>query len=248
MIKRAASPLPQPYSDRYREEWLRELQELPDGPVTRLIWVLPLVIRRASLARELGVSPAVVGLTGTLKRLTDIVVAACALVIIAPLLLVIGACIKLQDGGPVIVRQMRIGLNGKPFRMWKFRTTFVDAETDSLVWVRSCPISLRRSDSDPRLTPLGKFLRRYSLELLPQIINILSGSMSVVGPRPRNALQFYLVMEAVPVRPGLTGLWQIEAKPDEDQRRLDREYVKHWSLWLDAKILFKTFVAVLGRP
>jgi len=250
LIRRAAAPLPGQHRDRYTREWNAELENLPDGPVTRLSWALvSLVLRRASLARALGVPRTVVGLTGTLKRLSDIMMAACTLMIIAPLLLGIAACIKVVDGGPVIFRQRRIGLNGKPFTMLKFRTMVVDAELVPNLPVDSDLGEFLLDLHGPHVTRLGRLLRRYSLEELPEIFNILTGSMSVLGPRPRPKLEWELFeKEPVPVRPGLTGLWQLDGQPDEDQQRLDREYVKSWSIWLDIKILFKTVVAVLASP
>jgi lipopolysaccharide/colanic/teichoic acid biosynthesis glycosyltransferase len=248
LIRRAAAPLPQPHHDRYLEEWSRELDEVPDGPLTRLCVALRLVLGRASLARELGVPQTVVGLTGTLKRLCDIVLAGCGLVIAVPLLVVIATCIKVVDGGPVIFRQRRIGLNGKPFAMLRFRTMVVDTEPSPSPLVDADLGEILVDLQGPHVTRLGRFLRRYSLDELPEIFNILTGSMSLVGPRPRRKMEWDILgWEPVPVRPGLTGLWQLEGQPDEDQQRLDREYVKRWSIWLDIKIVFKTFVAVLAN-
>jgi lipopolysaccharide/colanic/teichoic acid biosynthesis glycosyltransferase len=244
LIRRVAAPLPEPDRDRCTEEWYRELEELPDAPITRLVWILPLLFRRASIARAHGVPRAVVGFSGALKRLIDVVCSVVALAIIAPVLIAIGVAIKLEDGGPPLLRQTRIGLNSKPFTIFKFRTitdrTFIvaDGETDVVY-----ELKVRH-----QLTRLGRFLRASSLQELPMLFNVLTGSMSLVGPRPvfRGEAR-HLPTDRVIVRPGLTGLWQMEGQPGEDHRRLDREYLKRWSLWLDIKILIKTVMAVLRR-
>jgi lipopolysaccharide/colanic/teichoic acid biosynthesis glycosyltransferase len=246
LIRRAAAPLPRHHRDRYTREWCAELETIPDGPVTRLSWVLSLVLRRASLARALGVSRSTVGFTGALKRLADIVLTSVALLIVSPLMLTIAALITLQDGGPVIFRQVRIGRDGKPFTMLKFRSMSFNEGNRSLFW-------FLWSDHDhPQITILGRFLRDFSLDELPQLFNVLAGSMSLVGPRPRLRNEAaHLPMEGVTVRPGLTGPWQtsgLSSLDTDDATRLDREYVKHWSLWLDIKIVIKTFIAVLGEP
>jgi lipopolysaccharide/colanic/teichoic acid biosynthesis glycosyltransferase len=251
LIRRVAAPLPRQHRDRYIEEWYRELEEIPDGPVTRVLWILSLLLRRGSVARALGVPRTVVGFTGVLKRLIDIVVAAVGLVTVFPLMLCIAAVIKLQDGGPVIIRQSRLGLDGKPFVMVRFRSMIVDAEAREVVLIEPKEyLALRRwLGYDPRITRFGKFLRNFALDELPNLINVVTGSMSLVGPRPR------LVSESVDdaigrasVKPGLTGLWQTSPLSDldtEDATRRDREYAKHWSPWLDIKIVIKTLIAVL---
>jgi lipopolysaccharide/colanic/teichoic acid biosynthesis glycosyltransferase len=257
LIRRAAAPLPKPYSDRYREEWYREFEELPDGPLTRLCWVLHLVLRRGSVARALGASRAVVGFTGTLKRLGDIVLVASGLLIISPLMLAIAAVIKLQDGGPVIFRQVRIGRDGQPFPMLKFRSMVLDSEARKLELFSSNDGKgpLFKLSHDPRITPIGRFLRAFSLDELPQLFNVLAGSMSLVGPRPHLAHEIAQMPSEASrrslVKPGLTGLWQVSGRSDlkdVDAIRLDLRYVDHWSLTLDLKIMWKTAFAVLAAP
>jgi lipopolysaccharide/colanic/teichoic acid biosynthesis glycosyltransferase len=250
LIKRAAAPLPRQHRERYIEEWYRELDEIPDGPVTRLCWVLLLLLRRGSLARALGASRSVVGFTGALKRLGDIVLAAVGLLILFPLMLGLAMLVKLEDGGPPIFRQTRIGLDGKPFTMLKFRTTVKNAEAIRTE-VRELSEShgvLLEVPEHYLISSSGKLLRDFSLDELPNLFNVLRGSMSLVGPRP------HLMNESAPdanekvsVKPGLTGAWQISGRSNEDARRLDLEYAKRWSLWLDIKIMAKTLIAVLRK-
>ena len=251
LIRRAAAALPKPYSDRYREEWFRELEEVTGGPLTRLCWVVRLVLGRASLARELGVPRTVVGFTGRLKRIGDILVATVTLLWVAPMLVVIGCAIKLQDGGPVMWRQAGIGLDGRPFTFLKFRTVVMHPDSRlslQVERVKAVSGGVVVKFVDPRITPVGRLLRQLSLDELPLLFSVLNGSMSLVGPRPRLRNEAtHLPMDRVTVRPGLTGLWQVSGLDTEDATRLDREYVKHWSLWLDIKIMIKTLIAVLRK-
>jgi lipopolysaccharide/colanic/teichoic acid biosynthesis glycosyltransferase len=178
-----------------------------------------LLLRRGSVARALGVSRSVVGFTGAMKRLGDLALVAFGLLVLAPVMVCIGLLIKLEDGGPVIFRQARIGLNGKLFPMLKFRTVVVDPKDRNMA---------------PRVTRFGQFLRALSLDELPQLFNVLTGSMSLVGPRAQLMRESAPdATEEVSVRPGLTGLWQISEHSNEDAGRLDLEYAKRWSLWLD---------------
>lgn len=256
LIRRAAAVLPKEDAERYVEEWYRELEELPDGPVTRLLWVTFLVLRRASLARALGVPRTVVGFTGGLKRLMDISVVAISIVVVAPVLVTIAAAIKIQDGGPMIFRQTRVGRDGSTFSMLKFRSMHVDIE-QRLAEVRAQhPHTglLFMPENDPRVTRLGRFLRRFSLDELPQLFNVLGGSMSLVGPRPPLQREFVPYEDHAPrrllVTPGLTGLWQLSGRSLlswEEGVRLDLRYVENWTLTLDLLIMWKTFFTVMSR-
>jgi lipopolysaccharide/colanic/teichoic acid biosynthesis glycosyltransferase len=212
---------------------------------------LSLVLRRASLARALGASRSIAGFIGALKRLSDIALASVGLLIAFPAMLWIAAVAKVQDGGPAIFRQVRVGRDGKPFTMLKFRTMVVDAEARQadLIALSDGHGAFFKLRHDPRITVVGRFLREFSLDELPQLFNVLNGSMSLVGPRPhlRNEA-IDLPVDRVKVRPGLTGLWQTSGRSDlhaDDATRLDLEYVKHWSLWLDFKIMIRTMLAVL---
>lgn len=180
--------------------------------------------------------------------------AALLLVLAAPVLLVIALAVGLSSPGPVLYRQERVGLNGRTFTMLKFRSMVVDAE-ERLEALREGNISdglLFKMRSDPRVTPVGRWLRRLSLDELPQLLNVLGGSMSLVGPRPplpREVAGYdEVVHRRLLVKPGLTGLWQISGRSDlswDEAIRLDLRYVENWSLALDAQIMWKTARAVL---
>ncbi len=188
------------------------------------------------------------------KRAFDLVVAAVALVLLSPLLLLIAFSVRRDSPGPAIFSQERIGLNGEPFRMFKFRSMVVDAESQ-------LPTLLDRTDgngvlfkmrTDPRVTRIGAVLRRYSLDELPQLVNVLRGEMSLVGPRPPLAseVQQYdeWALRRLLVRPGITGLWQTQGRSDltwDDSVRLDLYYVENWSLTGDIIILYRTARAVV---
>jgi lipopolysaccharide/colanic/teichoic acid biosynthesis glycosyltransferase len=178
------------------------------------------------------------------------------LVVISPLLLLIALAIKLQDGGPVIFRQTRVGRGGETFTMLKFRSMVTDAEArkQDLQALNEGNGALFKLSEDPRITRLGRFLRRFSLDELPQLFNVLGGTMSLVGPRPHLEEEIArMPREAVRrslVTPGLTGLWQISGRSNlgvEDSIRLDLRYVENWSLTLDLLIMLKTASAVLAR-
>jgi exopolysaccharide biosynthesis polyprenyl glycosylphosphotransferase len=190
------------------------------------------------------------------KRVSDLMLTSVGLLIISPLLLAIAAVIKLQDGGPVIFRQARIGRAGKPFTMLKFRSMVVDADErkNELMANNEGKGGLFKLSYDPRVTRFGRFLRRYSLDELPQLFNVLTGSMSLVGPRPHLASELAQMPSEASrrslVTPGLTGLWQVSGRSDlegEDAIRLDLRYVENWSLGLDLQILSKTISAVLTK-
>ena len=192
------------------------------------------------------------------KTVTDRLLALVAVVLLSPVLAVIALAVR-ADGGPVFYRQVRIGRNGVPFEMRKFRSMTADADrqVDDLVDERdgahdgAGPLfKLRR---DPRVTPVGRVLRRYSLDELPQLFNVLGGSMSLVGPRPPlpSEVDGYAddVRRRLVVRPGMTGLWQVSGRSDltwEESVRLDLRYVENWSHGLDLSILGRTVRAVLG--
>ncbi|MDD2763921.1 MAG: sugar transferase [Opitutaceae bacterium] len=193
------------------------------------------------------------------KRVTDYLGAAVLLVLLLPLYGLIAAAIKLTSPGPVIFRQRRCGLNGRPFAMLKFRSMVSDAEQ------RKAEVAARNEmkgpvfkvQDDPRVTPVGRFLRRHGLDELPQLWNVLRGEMSLVGPRPLPVEEVHRFEDdahrrRLSVLPGLTCLWQVSGRNEIDDFaewvRLDLEYIDHWSLWLDCKILLATVPAVLlGR-
>ena len=191
------------------------------------------------------------------KRAFDIVVATIVAVLFAPALVVIAALIKLDDRGPVFFRQTRIGRHGEPFGILKFRTMVVDAEA-RLAALRADNErhgGLFKMDNDPRVTRIGRFLRATSLDELPQLFNVLLGTMSLVGPRPALPHEVAEFPEALmarhDVRPGITGLWQVEARDNphfDAYQRLDLFYVENWSLVLDMVIMLGTFDHLAFRP
>jgi exopolysaccharide biosynthesis polyprenyl glycosylphosphotransferase len=191
------------------------------------------------------------------KRVFDFCFALAALMAISPILICAAIAIKLTSPGPVFYVAERIGLDGKPFRMLKFRTMVVDAETrlSALTAQNDSPGAvLFKMREDPRITSVGKLLRRYSIDELPQFINVLKHDMSVVGPRPplRPEVETYDgdVKRRLLVKPGVTGLWQISGRSDlswEDSVRLDLSYVENWSMATDLAIILKTIRAVLSH-
>ncbi len=190
-----------------------------------------------------------------LKGFVDRASALLGLLLLSPVLIGLFFAIRLKDNGPAFFRQIRVGKNGKEFRIWKFRSMYVDAEA-RLADVRNLNENadglLFKVRNDPRVTPLGRFIRRYSIDELPQLVNVLNGTMSLVGPRPPlpcEVAEYGLdVRRRLLVRPGLTGLWQVSGRSDlswEESVRLDLRYVENWSLGQDALILWKTVSAVL---
>lgn len=198
--------------------------------------------------------PDLTGVRQALKSLFDKTVAASVLIVLSPLLLAIAAMVRLEDGGPVIFRQVRMGKDGQLFRLYKFRTMVPDAERRkaALVVRNEGNGVLFKIRKDPRVTRIGARLRRWSLDELPQLVNVLLGQMSLVGPRPalpeEVARYGEHVRRRLAVRPGITGLWQVSGRsslPWEEAVRLDLRYVENWSLVLDLQILWKTVSAVI---
>jgi len=199
--------------------------------------------------------PVFEGLDFVLKRTFDVTVATLGLIVLSPLLLVISLAVKLSSRGPMLYRSMRPGMGGVPFPCLKFRTMVVGADQTELEPRNEASGALFKIRSDPRVTGVGRLLRRYSLDELPQLINVLRGQMSLVGPRPLPQRDFdqledwhkkrYMVM------PGMTGLWQVSGRAEldfDDLVRLDFLYLERWSVFLDLTILVKTLPAVIwGR-
>jgi exopolysaccharide biosynthesis polyprenyl glycosylphosphotransferase len=197
------------------------------------------------------------GFRRLLKGSMDRVAAGLALVLLAPLFLVLYAAVRLSSRGPAFFRQVRVGRDGRTFTMVKFRSMYVDAETRLAELAQQNVYAdgpMFKMQHDPRVTRVGQFLRRYSLDELPQLVNVLAGHMSLVGPRPplpAEVLQYRDdAYRRLLVKPGLTGLWQVSGRSDlswEESVRLDLRYVENWSPALDLMILWKTAFAVARR-
>jgi exopolysaccharide biosynthesis polyprenyl glycosylphosphotransferase len=202
------------------------------------------------------------------KRLIDILGALVGIVIFSPLMLIIAAAIRITSKGPVLFRQERLGYQGRKFDFLKFRSMYMDNDEnihrefiEKLIRGDHGKINSGSEDrpyykmkNDPRVTPLGRILRKSSLDELPQFFNILMGQMSLVGPRPPipyelNSYKNWHRKRIIDVKPGITGLWQVKGRSKttfEEMVRLDLQYAKKRSLWLDFKILFRTFKAVFS--
>ena len=201
-------------------------------------------------------------LNQAIKRTFDLVLCIMALPVFIPICLIIGILIKLDSKGPVFFVHRRVGKGGKEIKILKFRTMYVDAEKRLKQILETDPEAKKEWEkyfklkNDPRITKIGKFLRETSLDELPQILNVLKGDMSLVGPRPvvKEELEKYYKNEAKEfyylVKPGITGLWQVSGRSNTDydfRVKLDAWYVLNWSLWLDIVILFKTVKVVLKK-
>lgn len=195
------------------------------------------------------------GFSGFLKRAVDILVSLVAIVLLAPVMLLIAVLVKLDTPGPVLFTARRIGRNREPFVMLKFRTMVLDADSqrDDLRHLSEAPDGLFKIQNDPRLTRFGRYIRATSLDELPQFFQVLSGTMSLVGPRPLPPEEDALI--ASPglrneARPGLTGPWQVAGSwriPVSQMVEMDNAYLTNWSLWLDLKMVGMTFLHVVRR-
>lgn len=195
---------------------------------------------------------------GTLKRVIDIIISTVGLILLSPIIMVV--CLFYLFGenkGPIFFSQYRLGKDGKLFKIYKFRTMIVDAEKklkcDPLLYKKYIKNGYKlEQEEDPRITKFGRFLRKTSIDEIPQLINVIKGEMSIVGPRPivDTELEEYgdLKEEFLSVKPGITGYWQVSGRSDVNYpERVDLElyYVRNRSLMLDIKIIFKTFYAVI---
>jgi exopolysaccharide biosynthesis polyprenyl glycosylphosphotransferase len=199
--------------------------------------------------------PVFQGIDFALKRTFDLLLSTVGLILLAPVLLVIAIAVKLNSRGPVLYRSVRPGIGGRPFHCFKFRTMpehadQLQADLESLNEQSGALFKIRR---DPRLTSFGRFMRRYSLDELPQLVNVVRGEMSLVGPRPLPMRDFERLDEwhkkRYLVLPGITGLWQVSGRAEldfDDLVRLDFLYLERWSVFLDLSILLKTIPAVLS--
>lgn len=201
-------------------------------------------------------TPKLTGGKKVAKRTFDVLISGILVAVLSPVFLILALLIKITDPGPVFYKQERIGLRGTRFHMLKFRSMKVDADEQLralLAAQGSGNKPLFKIENDPRITPLGRVLRKYSLDELPQLLNVLLGSMSLVGPRPQRAGEVALYDDAAHrrlyVSPGMSGLWQVSGRSNltwEESIRLDLYYVENWSLLGDVVILLKTFKAVFA--
>ncbi|WP_251545357.1 sugar transferase [Limosilactobacillus caecicola] len=190
-----------------------------------------------------------------IKRLFGIVASSIALVIISPLLLLIAICIKIDDPhGPVFYNQQRVGKDGKIFKIYKFRSMVSNADEllEKLREKNEINGAMFKMKDDPRITRVGRVIRKYSLDELPQLLNVIKGDMSIVGPRPPlpSEVAEYTAYDKqrLMVTPGATGLWQVTGRNDVDfdtMVQLDLDYIQHRSIWLDLKIMCKTVVIMI---
>ena len=190
-----------------------------------------------------------------IKRIIDIVASFTGLILLSPLILIVSMLIKLESKGEVIFKQKRVGLNGKEFYMYKFRSMVINAEElkEQLESQNEMSGPMFKIKDDPRITNVGKFIRKTSIDELPQLINVIKGDMSLVGPRPslpKEVKKFeQWMMERLEVKPGLTCIWQVSGRNNidfEDWMKLDIKYVRERSFKLDIKLILKTVLVLLG--
>jgi exopolysaccharide biosynthesis polyprenyl glycosylphosphotransferase len=189
------------------------------------------------------------------KRLLDIICSLLGLIILSPILLIVAILIKLESKGPVIFSQKRVGLNENEFKMYKFRSMVENAEElkEKLAKQNEMSGPMFKMKEDPRVTKVGKFIRKTSIDELPQLINVLKGDMSLVGPRPslpKEVEKFESwMLDRLSVKPGLTCYWQVSGRNNidfQDWMKLDLQYVEDRSFLLDLKLIFKTFFVLFG--
>ena len=193
---------------------------------------------------------------GVSKRVLDVVLCICLLPIAIPLMLLCAVAIWFDDPGPLVFAQWRTGWGGRRFKMYKFRTMFANAEELKKKYIHLNELTLPdfKITNDPRVTRVGRFLRKTSMDELPQLFNVLKGDMSLVGPRPTSfdvATYDLWHTERLEVKPGVTGLWQVSGRSDidfDERLRLDIEYIERQCMLLDAWILYRTLISILkGR-
>ncbi len=233
------------------------VRSLPSGLRVDNVGVIPLIGPRSSNLQ---------GLNFVIKRTCDIAITVVALIVSSPVMLLAAAAIRLFDGRPVLFRQTRIGLYGKPFKLLKFRTMRADgsdAAHQAYVrqWIQSNTpatagngqTTVYKLTADPRITRVGRILRRFSIDELPQLINVLRGEMSLIGPRPALAYELELYQDwhrsRLAALPGITGLWQVSGRNSlsfEEMVRLDIRYIENWSLMEDLRIMMRTIPALFN--
>lgn len=235
---------------------LKTDQKFRFDPCIKAISMLGYDKRKNILLRSILIAPEAKWIQWRLKRLMDILLSGAGLLVLSPLFLITMLLIKLDSPGPCFICQRRVGYLGREFGMYKFRSMIANADKqiETLRSKNETNELMFKMKNDPRITTLGRWLRRYSIDELPQLFNVLKGDMSLVGPRPplpdevRKYRKNYL--KRLSTLPGLTCYWQISGRSDiKDFNQvvsLDEQYIKRWSLWIDFKILFKTFPVVFS--
>jgi exopolysaccharide biosynthesis polyprenyl glycosylphosphotransferase len=246
------------------EEFLELLRSvrLRGIPLRVVPGALALMRSRPAVSQSLGLPllevsyPRLDNSQRALKRALDVAVSLGGLILLSPLFLAVAVAVKLGSSGPILFRQKRVGADGSVFLCYMFRSMYEDAERRQaeLERLNEAGGPVFKIKEDPRVTPVGRFLRRWSIDELPQLVNVLKGEMSLVGPRPLPVRDFHLMEEAHKRRldalPGMTGYWQISGRsnlPFEEMVRLDLYYIENWSLSFDVKIILRTLGAVLRR-
>jgi exopolysaccharide biosynthesis polyprenyl glycosylphosphotransferase len=215
-------------------------------------------MKQYNITTELACYPQTLYSDFRLKRAVDVIISAILLILISPLLISVAALIYLDSPGPILFRQQRVGKKGQLFTFWKFRSMSADAEQHKLALITGNDVPggvLFKLKQDPRITRVGKWIRRFSIDELPQLWNVLKGEMSLVGPRPalpEEVAQYTLYQyQRLAITPGITCLWQISGRSDISflqQVELDLQYIAIQSFWCDTLILLRTIPAVLrGR-
>ncbi len=243
-----AEPVDDPWNDPELLEELLRKYEQQQSPLMRRLTRLRLAFKR-------GVWRGVVASSYALKRALDIVVTLIAIAMLSPIFLITWIAIRIEDPGPAIFKQVRVGRWGKTFTMYKFRSMVLNAERlkdELLAQNESGAGVIFKMKRDPRITRVGRIIRKLSIDELPQLFNVLGGEMSLVGPRPplpREVAEYTLLQRRrLDVIPGITGLWQVSGRSDIDfagQVRLDIEYIRSQGFWSDIFILLRTVPAVL---
>lgn len=241
-------------------DYFQHVAIIPDSHIMPISWSFPINLLNSYATLEIS-NQLRLGLPRIWKRLFESVLSIFATLLMIPVLILLAILVKLTSRGPVFYLAKRISFDGKAFRVLKFRTMYEHADRQLRILLEENPELARewnekyKLDHDPRVTPFGRFLRKTSLDELPQLINVLRGDMSLIGPRPivRDELKYYEGYEEIlsRVKPGITGLWQVSGRSNLDYEarvRLDINYVLNWSVWLDFYILLRTFIEVtVGR-
>lgn len=243
---------------RHYSKIFRHIMFIPDNRILPIAWLYP-----ASVGLFGGFeirNQLLLPMPRLLKSLLEVLLAFCAIVCLLPLFLILALIVKLSSKGPIFYSAKRLGINGKNIKVLKFRTMYVDAEPRlerileenpelKVEWQKNFKLQ-----DDPRITPVGRFLRKTSLDELPQFWNVLTGDMAVIGPRPivKDEIRYYGENYEVRkrVKPGITGLWQVSGRSEVDYRHrvmLDMYYIMNWSIWMDYYIFFKTIYVVIAR-